>query len=113
MPDMATTEPLAQLVDYAGVGRGCLVCSDQHVTATDAEAVAHMAAHSPAELAWALLLWAGQTQALTEWCAEREGIPDEATADALIGAVETTFDRSVPPDVAARIEQHPVTREAL
>lgn len=74
---MAKIEPLAQLVDYAGVGQGCLVCSDQHVTTTDTEAAAHMAAHSPDELAWALLLWAGQTQALTEWCAEQGGIPDE------------------------------------
>ncbi|UIX34466.1 hypothetical protein [Streptomyces sp. GQFP] len=104
---MTEIEPLPQLVDYAGIGQGCLVCSDQHVTTTDVEAVAHMASHRPDELAWALLLWAGQTQSLTAWCAENEGIEDESTADAVIGAVETTFDRSLPPDVQARIERHP------
>ncbi|MEU0030770.1 hypothetical protein [Streptomyces sp. NPDC006335] len=103
---MAEIEPKPQLVDYDGIGQGCLVCSDQHVTSTDAEAVALMANHRPDELAWALLLWASQTQALTTWCAENKGIPDEDRADKLIRAVTTTFDRSLPPDIQARIEQH-------
>jgi len=92
-----------------GVGQGCLVSSDQRVTTIDADAVAHMAGHSPDELAWALLRWAGQTQALTACCAEHKGIQDEDTADALVAAVEMTFDWSVPPDVPACTERHPGT----
>lgn len=60
-PTLPKVTERTQLIDFGGTAESCPVCNILNISApplpfqSDADAVAHMAQHEPAELAWALL----------------------------------------------------------
>ncbi|MEU7160319.1 hypothetical protein [Streptomyces chrestomyceticus] len=109
-----------ELISYGGAGQGCVICPDamQPPFESDVEAVAHMAQHTPEDLAFALLTENATVHRFLEAIDQPGGIRTERHAEELLGDVEDTADRSPakprppqpgerPPRSLARVEYGP------